>query len=167
MVREGCPALLNMTISGCKITIDRSGTVLFLAGREVRIMLRKKLTNNVSTAARILADILVLIAVALVVVSFVESAFAAVPLQGSRTNTLRGEIVAVDNVGYVTVLTVRSAQIGPFPNNELNIFTNQNTMVKICKEREPARDINVGSNATITYHEEGRVAVANKILERC
>jgi hypothetical protein len=99
MVRQGCPALLNMTISGFKMTIDRSGTGLVLAGREVRIMLRKKLTNNVFTAARILVDILVHIAVALVVVSFVESAFAAVPLQGSRTNTPRGEIVAVDNFG--------------------------------------------------------------------
>jgi hypothetical protein len=49
--------------------------------------------------------------------------------------------VAVDNVGYVTVLTVRSAQISLIPNNELIIFTNQNAMVKICKEREPARDI--------------------------
>ena len=130
-------------------------------------MLRKKLTNNVSTAARILTDIIVLIAVALVVVSFVETAFAAVPLQGSRTNALNGEIVAVDNVGYVTILTSRSAQIGAFPNNELNIFTNQNTMVKICKEREPVRAIIIGSNATITYHKEGEVAVANKISERC
>jgi hypothetical protein len=67
----------------------------------------------------------------------------------------------------VTVLTVRSAQISTIPNNELIIFTNQNAMEKICREREPARGINIGNNATIDYHEEGRVAVANKILEHC
>lgn len=130
-------------------------------------MIRNRLIANGSTAALILADILVLIAVVLVVVSFVETAFAAVPLQGSRTNTLRGEIVAVGSAGYMTILTVRSAQIGPFPNNELNIFTNRNTMTKICRERGPARDLNVGSSATITYHKKRGVAVANRIVERC
>ncbi len=130
-------------------------------------MNRKKLTAKVSTAARILADILVLIAVALVVVSFVETAYASVPVQGNRTGIMNGEIVAVDNVGYVTILTVLSPQIGPFPNNELNVFTNRNTMTRVCNAREPAKDVHVGSTATITYHETGGVAVASSISERC
>ena len=130
-------------------------------------MIRKQLTANVSTAVRILADVLVLIAVAFVVVAFVDAAQAAVPPQGSGTSTVKGEIVAVDTAGYVTVVTLRSSQLGPFPNNELNIFTNRDTVTKICNERGPARNIPAGSTATITYHERGGVAVANNISERC
>ncbi len=82
-------------------------------------------------------------------------------------DTVRGEIVAVDTVNHIQTLTVRSGTIGGFPNDELNIFLNKNTSVKMCSEKEPAMDLKVGRSATIEYHESGGVPVADAVSERC
>ncbi len=134
--------------------------------REVETMVRGISIASARGAAGIAAAILVLIAVSFVTISLVRPALAAPVLPDSGINTLQGRIVAVDNSGYMTILTVRSPEIGRYPNNEMNVFTNDETVAKICSSREPAKDVRTG-NATISYQEVGGVAVARSISERC
>ncbi len=85
----------------------------------------------------------------------------------SKEGSLQGEIVSMDNVNHIKTLTIRSGEIGSFPNDELNVFLNRDTMVKMCGKPEPARDLKTGFNAKIEYHESGGVPVADVIAERC
>ncbi len=82
-------------------------------------------------------------------------------------DSLKGEIVAMDTVNHIQTLTVRSDEIGGFPNDKLNIFLNKNTTVTMCSEKEPAKDLKVGRSATIEYHESGGVPVADAVSEQC
>ncbi len=85
----------------------------------------------------------------------------------AKEGYLQGEIVSMDNVNHIKTVTIRSDEIGSFPNDELNVFLTRDTMVKMCGKREPARDLKTGSNAKIGYHESGGVPVADIISERC
>ncbi len=85
----------------------------------------------------------------------------------AKEGALQGEIVSMDNVNHIQTLTIRSGEIGSFPNDELNVFLNRDTIVKMCGKREPARDLKTDSNAKIGYHESGGVPVADVISERC
>jgi hypothetical protein len=89
--------------------------------------------------------------------------------QGSMLDkgTVKGEVVAIDNAHNMRTMTLRSDQIGQFPNNELNLFLNHDTTFKVCNANEPFKDMSVDRTATVTYHEVGGVAVANSISEHC
>lgn len=110
--------------------------------------------------------------VAVVFVMSVALLFAA-PLANaasaqSRTSTVTGEIVAIDQTNNVNTLTLRSTQqIGQFPNDELNIFLNSGTKINVCKSSEPFKDMKVGRHAKVIYHELGGVPVANSVSEQC
>ncbi len=84
-----------------------------------------------------------------------------------KEDSLKGEIVSMDSVNHIKTLTIRSGEIGGFPNDELNVFLNRDTMVKMCGKREPAKDLKTGFQATIEYHELGGVPVADVISEQC
>ncbi len=114
----------------------------------------------------LVASILVLTA-AFVAATLALPALAGPSGPSESSRTVQGEIVAVDNSGYMTVITVLSPQIGQFPNNEMNIFANRGTTAKVCNMREPAKNVPVDNSATIIYHEMGGVAVADSISERC
>ena len=121
---------------------------------------------NPKLTANILADLLLLLMAVLVVVSFVNTASAVTAgMQGDRSIT--GEVVTVDHGPQAGTLTLRSNQIGQFPNDKLNIFINQNTRVQVCNEKEPVSHMQVDRNATVLYHEAGGVLVADSIHERC
>ena len=114
----------------------------------------------------LLAGFLVLVAAALMVLAFTNTGFTkAMPT--SDKGALKGEIVAVDNGHQMSTLTLRSNEIGKYPNNILNIFLNNGTKVKVCGMNEPAKDLRVSQNATVRYHELGGVPVADSISERC
>jgi hypothetical protein len=129
-------------------------------------MIRNMLTRGSAKAAMLLTGFFVLIAAAFFVLSSANTAFTLGSMQGGE-KTLKGEIVAMDNGHHIRTLTLRSDEIGRYPNDKLNIFLNKDTKVKVCGMREPAKDINVSRNATIRYHELGGVAVANSVSERC
>ncbi len=97
--------------------------------------------------------------------AYTNRASAASDMQAG--NSLQGEIVAVANVNHIQTLTVRSDEIGRFPNDELNVFLNKNTTVKMCSVRGPAKDLKVGRDASIEYHELGGVPVADAVSEQC
>jgi hypothetical protein len=110
---------------------------------------------------------LALLAVAvLFVMSFVNLPSVQAKLIGDR-GTISGEVTAVDNLPHMGVLTLQSSQIGRFPNDTLNIFTNNKTKVMVCKAYEPLKDLKVDHNARVAYHEVGGVAVAKTITEKC
>ncbi len=116
-------------------------------------------------SARLVMLLALLTAVIVSAAAYTNRASAASDMQAG--NSIQGEIVAVANVNHVQTLTVRSDEIGRFPNDELNVFLNKNTTVKMCSIREPAKDLKVGRDASIEYHELGGVAVADAISERC
>ncbi len=114
-----------------------------------------------------LTGLFVLAAAAVIVLAYTNTAMTQGMIPGEK-NVLTGEIVAIDNGHQVKALTLRSADIGTYPDNAVNVFVTKNTEVKICDMREPARDIAVSRDATVTYHEvRGWMAVATSISERC
>lgn len=119
---------------------------------------------------RLLRTFLVLLITAIFAISYANFALAAGSMQkGQKDNTVRGEVVAVDNLHHnIRMLTLRSENMGNFPNDSFNIYLNHSTTVKICSERKPSKDINVNGNATVTYHEvRGWLPVADAVTERC
>lgn len=130
---------------------------------KVRFEINKK--RGAGAARRTVAAAVMAVA-AIFFLSLADATVAQAGMQ-SESNTLTGEVMAVNPVRGATTLTLISSQIGQFPNNELNIFLNSNTKVKVCSEREPVNDINVSRNATVTYHEVGGVAVAEQVSEQC
>lgn len=131
--------------------------------------MRVKFEINKKRGGRAAGRAAVASVMALAVIFFLSFANAAVAQAGmeSESNVLTGEVMAVNPVHGATTLTLISGQIGQFPNNEMNIFLNGDTKVKVCSEREPVNDISVSRNATVTYHEVGGVAVAEQISEQC
>ncbi len=118
--------------------------------------------TNLLTAAVVLLFALILI------VSLANSTLAGWGKQAEQKDTLQGEVVAVDNLHHMGMLTLQSYKIGQFPNDQLNIFMNNDTSVKICNKGEPEKDIKVSRNATITYHEvQGLLPLADSVTEKC
>jgi hypothetical protein len=115
---------------------------------------------------KFLALLMVLIAAILLVTAYSSNASAWGNGQ-AKEGSLQGEIVSIDTVNHVETLTIVSGKIGSFPNDELNVFLNRDTAVKMCGKREPAKDLKTGFNAKIEYHELGGVPVADVISERC
>ena len=113
-----------------------------------------------------LTGLVVIIVTALLVLSLANTAFTKEMMQ-SEKGPLTGEIVAVDNGYDLQMLTVRSDQIGQYPNDTMNIFLNKNTNVNICSAQEPTADITVNRTATIMYHEVAGLAVADRVMEKC
>jgi len=109
----------------------------------------------------------VLIVAALFVLSFTNTALTQGTMPVKEQGYLTGEVVAVDTGHHLGTLTLRSDEIGQFPNDTLNVFLRQNTDVKVCGTHEPAKDIAVGRTATIMYHDVSGLTVANSIAERC
>ncbi len=131
-------------------------------------MIRNIFTKKGSAkTAMLLTGFIILIAAALIVLSFTNTAFTRGSMQTGEKVALKGEIVTVDNGHHLRTLTLRSDEIGRYPSDKLNIFLNQGTKVKVCGMREPAKDIRVSRNATIVYHELGGLAVADSVSERC
>ena len=129
-----------------------------------------KLRNGSGKKVRILVDLLALLVTVIFAMSYINFALAAGNLQkGQSDSSVRGEVVAVDNFHHnLRMLTLRSENIGKFPNDSLNIFISPGTTVKICSESEPSKDLNVSRNATVTYHEvRGWLPVADTIREQC
>jgi hypothetical protein len=117
--------------------------------------------------AYILSLLLVLTVAAVVVVAFARTAFAAQGMVPTTSTMVKGEVTEVSSGHHLGMVTMRSSEIGPFPNNTLNIFIVPGTHVKICNATEPAGRLAVGTTATINYHEVSGLAVANSISERC
>ncbi len=124
-------------------------------------------TTKIQTEViKFLAVLAVLISAILFVTDYSNRA-SAWGKASTKEGSLQGEIVSMDNVNHIKTLTIRSGEIGSFPNDELNVFLSRNTAVKVCGEREPAKDLKTGFNAKIRYHELGGVPVADVISERC
>ncbi len=122
--------------------------------------------NKKIEAAKLLSGAFAFIIATLFLVSFANTAFAQGSTQGS-SNTLTGEVVAIDNVHNTKMMTLRSDDIGQFPNDTLTIMLDQNTKVNACNTGNSPDDIDVSHNATVTYHEQAGVAVADSIDEEC
>ncbi len=131
----------------------------------------KKLTTAKRSGGEInlLTALLVLLFTLILIVSFANSTLASWGnKQAGQKDTLQGEVVAVDHLHHMGMLTLQSYKIGQFPNDQLNIFMNKDTSVKICNKREPEKDIKVSRNATVTYHEvQGLLPLAYSVREKC
>jgi hypothetical protein len=128
-------------------------------------MIRALFTKRAGSAT-LLTGLIVLIAAALMVLSFTNTAFTWGNMQQGE-KAVKGEVVAVDNMRHLTVLTVRSNEAGRYSNEEIHIFLNPYGTAKVCTATEPAKDIMARRNATIKYHELGGLAVADSVSERC
>jgi hypothetical protein len=129
-----------------------------------RNLMRKKRSFE---AIYLLNGLVVLIIAALFTLSFTEAAFTQGTMLGNEQGYLKGEVIAVNAGHQWRTLTLRSDEIGQYPNDTLNVFLSQNANVKICGMSEPANDIAVGRNVTITYHEVGGMTVATSVSEHC
>ncbi len=118
------------------------------------------------SSKNILPIILAITVASLLIFSVTNNAFAAAAMMGDR-GSLKGEVVAVNQVHNAQTLTLRSSQIGQFPNDQLNIFMNKDTKVKVCNVREPYKDLRADHSVVVKYHELGGVALADSIAERC
>ena len=132
-------------------------------------MIKKSITRRGSVKAlNLLTGFVVLLIVLIFSTSFTNSALVIGSQQAIQKDTLTGEVVAVDSLHHLGMLTLQSDKIGQFPNNQLNIFMNKNTSVKVCSESEPENDIKVSRNATVTYHEvQGLLPLADSVSEKC
>lgn len=131
-------------------------------------MIRKSITRKGSANAMIfLTGLIVLVVSALFILSLANTALSLQIEQGADKNVVTGGVVAVENGSHLSTMTLRSSEIGLYPHNEMNIFVSPNTKVLICNEREPFKELRAGSSATIQYHEEGGLAVADSVAERC
>ncbi len=117
--------------------------------------------------ALFLSGLLVLALSAVFVLSLTGYAFSRDSMPAGEAGSIQGEVIAVDSGHAMKTMTLESDQIGKFPNNSLNIFVNRGTKVNVCGMSEPASDLQVDRTATVTYHEVGGVAVADRISERC
>jgi hypothetical protein len=99
---------------------------------------------------------------------FANSAFVTGSQQAIQKDTLTGEVVVVDNLHHLGMLTLQSDKIGQYLNDQLNIFMNKNTWVRGCNESKPENDIKVIRNATVSYHEvQGLLPLADSVSEKC
>ncbi len=114
-----------------------------------------------------LAGFLVLVLAALFVISLSSTALALRSQQQSERGSLKGEIVAVDTMNHVRTVTLRSSAIGKYPNDEVNVFLNNDTKINVCNAKEPYGDLKTGKNAVIMYQEIGGVPVARSVSEQC
>ncbi len=129
---------------------------------------KSRVRKKSDKATRILTGFFVLLVSAIFTMSFTNTTSAAGSMQGGQNETVNGEVVAVDNLHHIGILTLRSEGFGNFPNDRMNIFLDRNTTVKICNEREPSKDIDVSRDATVTYHEvRGWLPVADAVTEQC
>ena len=114
----------------------------------------------------LLAGSVVLIVASLFVLSLTSTALTQ-GMMMSEKESLTGEIVAVDNSHNLKTLTIRSDEIGQYPNDTVNIFLSKDTDVKLCTMNDPAEDITVSRDVTIMYHEVSGLAVADRVSEQC
>jgi hypothetical protein len=119
-------------------------------------------------ALKLAATLIILFVAVMSGAFFANNALAIGGQHARHEDTLKGEVVAVDNLHNINMLTLQSYKIGQFPNDQLNIFMNKNTSVKICSTREPEHDIKVDRKATVTYHEvQGLLPIADSVSEKC
>ncbi len=132
-------------------------------------MIRALFTNKGSTkAAMLLVGFIVLIAAAFFVLSSSNSVASTwANRQAGEKIVLKGEVVGIDHMRHLMVLTVQSNEIGQFPNDQMHVYVNPKAMTKICNATEPAKDMTVDRSAIIRYHEVGGLAVADSVSERC
>ena len=111
--------------------------------------------------------IFVAIAVALFVTSLAGVAMEMESMQGNA-DILSGKITAIDMANPTKSLTLQSVEAGiSAPNNEMNIFVNDEAVVKLCDASKSLNDIKIGSNAHVIYYERAGVAVADFIYVPC
>ncbi len=117
--------------------------------------------------AMYLTWLLVLVLTTALFFTFTGIAFSMSAMPSGAKDTLKGEVISVDNGIAVGTVTVESSHIGRYPNNDLNVFVNQATKVNVCGRETTANGLNAGRNAIVTYHEVGGVPLADSITERC
>lgn len=130
-------------------------------------MIRKSVRGKGLSSVAFLTGLFLLVVAALLVLPPATTVLSQQILPGVDKKVVTGGVVAVENSSRLTTLTLRSPEIGRFPNNEVNIFLSPSTPVQICDDRGPARDLLAGRRATIMYHEERGLAVADSVAERC
>ena len=119
------------------------------------------------TTAAAIAVFVVVIAAVLVSISLAGAATAE-KWTGGEESSLQGEIVALDSLHSLSMVTLRSDELGGFPGDRLNIFVNSDTRVMTCNMTESANDLGVSREATVIYHEvRGWLPVADSIDEHC
>jgi hypothetical protein len=131
-------------------------------------MIRKSIMRTGTTNAVIfLTGLFILVVSALFILSLANTALSLQIVQGGDKNVVTGGVVAVENGSDLSTMILRSSEIGLYPHDEMNIFVSPKTKVLICNDREQFNDLRAGSSATIQYHEEGGIAVADSVAERC
>ncbi len=128
-------------------------------------MIQKSITGR---SVNLIRGFIIPIVAVIMSALFASSAVAIASRQPIHEHAMRGEVVVVDNLHHINMLTLQSTKIGQYPNDQLNIFMNKNTSVKVCNEREPENDIKVSRNATVRYHEvQGLLPLADSVTEKC
>jgi hypothetical protein len=123
--------------------------------------------RNVKTTS-LLTVILTVSASVLFLLSF-ASAVPAVEGAWGPADTISGKITAVDVAHPTKSLTLQSSESGlSAPNNEMNIFLTEKTVVQMCyAARSSSEDLKPGVKAQVTYHEIAGLAVADFIYKPC
>jgi hypothetical protein len=112
--------------------------------------------------------ILTVSAIALFLLSY-ASAVSTIEGEWGRADSITGKITAVDVAHPTKSLTLQSSELGlSAPNNEMNIFLNDKTIVQMCyAARSSSDDLKPGVKAQVTYHEIAGLAVADFIYKPC
>jgi hypothetical protein len=96
--------------------------------------------------------VLAIAVAALFIVSFATPALAA----GEKISTISGQVIAVDP--YARTLSVKSSGRNESSMGLFTFSTDKMTSIVNCAQNESLRDIGVGQDVTVTYHEkEGKL----------
>ncbi|HSB33988.1 MAG TPA: hypothetical protein VLG39_06005 [Nitrospirota bacterium] len=102
---------------------------------------------------------------------FLSLAVTTAAVEGALggADTLTGEITAIDASRPTKSLTLQSSELGlAAPNNMMNIFVNDKTVVQMCyAAKKSLKDLKPGSKTQVTYHEIAGLAVADFIYKPC
>lgn len=101
---------------------------------------------------KLFTGVLAVTVAVLFLVSFATPAAAA----GEKISTLSGQVIAVDP--YAGTLTVKSSGRNESSIGLFTFATDKMTSIVSCAQNETLRDIGVGQDVTVTYHEkEGKL----------
>jgi hypothetical protein len=124
--------------------------------------------KGTATKLGLFTGFLVLAITAIFAASMENATFADTSMLKGQENAVTGEVITVENLNHLDMVTLRSEEIGKFPNDRLNTFLNRDSVVTVCNVSEPSRDIGVGRNVMVTYHEvRGLLPVADSVREQC
>jgi hypothetical protein len=131
----------------------------------------QKMTLFATKKPKTMSLLAVILLVAATTLFFPSSTSAVSAAKGpwGQADTITGKITEIDASHPTKSLTLQSSELGlSAPNNEINIFVNDKTAVRMCYAgKSSLKDLKAGAKLQVTFHEIAGLAVADFIYKPC